>query len=380
MEKTAILKNGQDLVYLAACALHSIPADAARVGAMDLDAVYALTQKHSMTAVCAYALEGCDVPAAWRNAKFSAIRKNMLLDAEREEILRHLEKEGCWYMPLKGVILQTLYPKAGMRQMCDNDILIDPSFRGALEAFMKDRGYRVKNPGKGNHDEYEKPPVYCFEIHEALFHGAYSEAVTAYYTGVREKLQKDPDHEFGYHFSCEDFYLYMLAHAYKHYQISGTGLRSLMDVYVYLDKMGDAMDQGYLGEELEKLGMTDFEKESAALAQKLFSGEAIPLTEEDEDVFLYYLDSGTYGTLKNRVDKRMQAVTGDQNATTVAARTKYLLRRLLPDKWYYRTFFPAAEKHKILVPVAILYRFFRAIWKHPKRIWRELRYALRKNK
>lgn len=44
-------------------------------------------------------------------------------------------------MPLKGVILKELYPKIGMRQMSDNDILFDETYRKDVVRFMKNKGY-----------------------------------------------------------------------------------------------------------------------------------------------------------------------------------------------------------------------------------------------
>lgn len=38
------------------------------------------------------------------------------------------------------------------------------------------------------------------------------------------------------HFSREDFYIYLVAHEYKHYFLGGTSLRSLADTYIYLKK------------------------------------------------------------------------------------------------------------------------------------------------
>lgn len=39
------------------------------------------------------------------------------------------EKAGIWYLPLKGVILKEMYPVYGIRQMADNDILFDFTYR-----------------------------------------------------------------------------------------------------------------------------------------------------------------------------------------------------------------------------------------------------------
>ena len=58
------------------------------------------------------------------------------------------------------------------------------------------------------------------------------------------------------HLSQEDFYLYVTSHEYKHYSAGGTGLRSVLDTYVYLQKAAPDMD--YVTAEAEKLGMAEF--------------------------------------------------------------------------------------------------------------------------
>ena len=72
-------------------------------------------------------------------------------------------------MPLKGVILKELYPKIGMRQMSDNDILFDETYRKDVVRFMKNKGYHLKSGINAHCDEWVKEPVYNFEMHLNLF-------------------------------------------------------------------------------------------------------------------------------------------------------------------------------------------------------------------
>ena len=75
-------------------------------------------------------------------------------------------------MTLKGIILKEMYPKLGMRQMADNDILYDKQYQEELLNFMIARGYEPSQIGEGNHDVYEKAPVYNYEFHTALYNVA----------------------------------------------------------------------------------------------------------------------------------------------------------------------------------------------------------------
>ena len=124
-------------------------------------------------------------------AKERAIRKTMLLDAERGQILAELERLGIWYMPLKGSILKDYYPRYGMRQMGDNDILYDTDRQEDVVILMKERGYTVKCIDKNNQDDFLKLPVYNFEMHSVLCAKKSNAAWYAYYRGIKDRLLRD---------------------------------------------------------------------------------------------------------------------------------------------------------------------------------------------
>ena len=78
-----------------------------------------------------------------------------------------------------------------------------------------------------------------------------------------------------YHFTPEDFYVYLVAHEYKHYVRGGTGLRSLLDVYVFLRRMGDSLDRDYIRRETDKLNITEFETQTErSLSGSLTAGRS----------------------------------------------------------------------------------------------------------
>lgn len=73
-------------------------------------------------------------------------------------------------------------------------------------------------------------------MHTSLFYTVHDSKWQEYYKNIRTRLVKDDDNSYGCHFSDADFYIYMTTHEYKHYAHSETGLRSLLDCYVYLQK------------------------------------------------------------------------------------------------------------------------------------------------
>ena len=351
-----------DMIYLISCAVNRTAPDPGRVQAMDLTEIYAIAERHLLSAAVAMALES----AGYRNVQSaraiaSAVRRTALFDAERTAVLQKLEEAGIWHMPLKGSMLKDLYPLPGMRQMSDVDILCDASREEDVRTIMEGFGFSIDPLSRPNiRDEYLKPPACCFEMHRALFGPDHDERLTGYYRDVKSRLLPDEGFVYRYHFSDEDFYIYMIAHEYKHYSCSGTGLRSMLDTYVFLRKMGERLDWGYINGELNKLGITDFEKQNRSLALRLFEGKA--LTEQDQAMLDYLLSSGTYGTFQNKLRHDISAY-----GKGGMARCRYLLNRLFffpisrRNKRYddFVWAYPLFYKHKFLLPLLPAYRLVR---------------------
>lgn len=365
---------GQDALYLVSCALHDRTPrwDPEK----DTTSLFEFCKFHNITAIAAMALEDLwrvDPPAdpermkPWKQAKEKAIRKNILLNAEREEILAKLEEMGCWYMPLKGSVLQFDYPKFGMRQMSDHDILFDENFREWVHDWMIERGYKAEWYKQGVEDVYLKPPVYNFEMHVALFIKAWKPEMAAYYEDIRSKMIADVDGGYGYHLSDEDFYIYLIAHAYKHFSECGTGLRLLPDIWVYTRKHPQ-LNWDYITGELEKLGAADFEQTCRQLAEKLLDDPAAPaaLTGQERETLTQLLYAGAYGTTQIKVDNKIKG-------GGFRAKLSYAWARVFPSREFLSVLYPEVLEHRWLVPVIWVKRILRAVFVNPLQSIRELK-------
>lgn len=375
-----ISKVGTDLIYLVSCALNSKTPDIKLVEKMNLESVYSMAHFHSLTACIAMPLAECGLPDSpvmrkFKQAKEKSIRKNILLDNERNEIFSYMEKNGIWYLPLKGIILQELYPKFGMRQMADNDILYDSDRRADMIKYMKSRGYNVETDNTDCHDECVKPPVYNFELHTSLFGAMVDNKFLNYFMSIKDRLLTDNSKSFGKHLSDEDFYIYNIAHAYKHYSHSGTGLRTLADCYVYWQKKGKILNESYINAELEKLGISDFEYICRSLSLKLFSQNSefdqSLLTDRECEYLDYFLNSGTYGTQRGLVKNRLTAMLTDGQSNRFV-KLRYFFRRIFLPLNEVQVAYPFYYRHKVLIPVLWIIRIFKALFFRRNKIKNEI--------
>ena len=363
------LKTAYDTVYLVSCALNGQAPDIERCRQMSLPSVYRFSREHLLTAAVSFALEQViELPHAFDQAEKKAIRKLALLEIERSRIFRKFDSAGIWYLPLKGIVLKDCYPKAAMREMTDNDILIDSGKTVEVRTIMEKLGYSCDSFGEYHHDVYSKPPSVEFEMHREMLFEDDMPLYHVYYKDIGNRLIRDGGS--ARRLSAEDFYIHMLAHIYKHYSHAGTGLRSLADVYVYLRIFGRSMDRDYLNTELNKVDLVDFEARISSLANKLFGSEK--LNEDEEKELSCFISFGNFGTAENaQYNKLSSELSGDDS---VHSKMKHLLRRVFISGESLRKRYPFIYEHKILYPLLIIYRPIKGVFTHPGTIISEMRF------
>lgn len=380
----------EDLLYLIRCAVHHQKADPDRIRTMNLDWLYQVSRFHSLAALTYTAAESAWeghpprglLPAGWKEARDTAIRNSLLFAAERKALEAFCEARGIWYLPLKGVLLQKEYPGLALREMADNDILYDAAFQQSVRDWFAARGYEVVEYRQAVHDTYHKPPVFNFEMHTALFDPSAYPEWAAYFAGAVKRLLPVEGTRCGRQFTPEDFYLYVLTHMYKHFTIGGTGLRSLLDIFLFRRAHGKELNQDILRKGLEQLNLTDFDRQTCALAEQIFGSEASPKS-ADPKMLAYYLTSGAHGTVGHRVDNQLKLMAGTAENITGSTKVHYSFRRLFPDRAFMQNWCrhdaPFFLRHPILMPLAYGYRLLynlmhgrgkkfvreqRFLWKH----------------
>lgn len=379
-----------DMLYLVQCSINGLVPDLDRVAKMDLAKVYARSTRQSLEAMTYMVLESLmkaypaekitdetQVLDKWKEAKNKAIRKTILMDAARAELFAYLEEKGIWHVALKGAVLCRMYPEYGMRQMSDNDILFDPAFRQEVHDWFVERGYEVESFGKGNHDEYQKKPVYNFEMHVSLFNESLYPKFTQYYLGLKGRLVLTPGKKFEYTMSDEDFYLYILTHEYKHYSSNGIGLRFLVDLFVYHQTKKD-LNWEYLHVELEKIGLLGFERIMHELSKTVFDipKSKTELTKREKSMMESLIFSNIYGSRKNFWYHHIRKARKTGKKVSLKIKGRYIMYRLFPDRLFLelwcQKYEPYFAQHQWLMPVAPIWRIMKSGVKKRKLIKAEI--------
>ena len=368
----------ETFIYLTYCGLTG---QTAQLDSAPLDKLYTLAAAHSMTALIAKALSPTkafadadkDMQKKWQGALDGAIKRTMLFASEQKIITRFLEENQIWYVLLKGAVISKLYPHFGTREFVDNDILYDSSRTEKVKRFMLGRGYTLQKDFFAA-DEYIKPPLYNFEMHPKLFEDdTEDKSWFVFYEHMLARLRGE-DGKFARCMTDDDFYIYFIIHAYKHYEGCGTGFRTVADEYIILNSPQFHFDFANIDRELDALNMRTFEQHLRGLSTKLFASpdtqEALKTLDAGENGMLYFvLSCGTFGTKENLFVKEFQAMSADRPPSKL----RYYLRRIFPPVSRFRYSNPFVYKHKIVYPFFLLYRMIVKPIQHRKTLKQELK-------
>ena len=370
----------EQYIYLCACAATGKTAE---LESADFETLWNMSRSHNMTALTAKGLLPTEAfknadekeQKRWKNALNNSVKKTMLFDAERKKILRFFEENGIWYAPLKGAVLNSFYKSYGTREFADNDILTDPDRTGEAKTFLLERGYSFRSD-EFSADEYSKQPFFNFEIHRALIDEDVSfERAINYYKNIKERLVKDTGNGFGYHFTDDDFYIFFVFHAFKHYDSRGTGFRTVADEYVTLHTDKLKLDFGYITKELDKLGIREFEEQLRELADALFAEPELicenlrKLSAEAREMLEFILSCNTFGQMENLFKKDLESISGGKKPN----KAKYWLRRAFPPASRFKYSNPFVYKHKIVYPFFLTYRLVANPIRHRRYLKKEIK-------
>ena len=215
-----------------------------------------LSEKHSLAALTYSALSRLEkkpdgeTAEKWEHAYRVGVHADIQQEFAWEEIKERFSKEGIKLLPLKGILLKSLYPEPAFRSMGDLDILYEEKDFEKIKALMRESGYEYRKESAGsNHQIFFRPPVTTVELHRTLLNE--TSPFAEYYKDVWRRALPTAE-PFVCELSREDEYIFLLIHGHKHFSGAGSGVRTILDFWLYLKRYGKELDRKYIAAELSR--------------------------------------------------------------------------------------------------------------------------------
>ena len=338
-------------------------------------ALFSAARKHSVTSLAFQAVKRTAsvvepvVLSQWRDYNLIALAKYSAQVLELERLCDDFERLGTPYMPLKGSCIRRLYPQPAFREMADLDILIPKKRLSECEALLSKRGY-VMQSRQSYHSEWERPPYMAVELHSALI--PYESEFRPFFADPwKNTVCADGTHLTKQ--TLEDEYLYHLVHSAKHYFSGGTGIRSVLDVYIYKSAVGSELDNAYLCRMLEKMRLSEFANSIEELAEAWFSCPGKPLHEDTAQMAQLILTSSTFGSKGNYAVNTIRRYTQKGDSINRAKR-RFFRSMLCPRYADMCWMFPVLQKVPVLLPACHLYRWGKLLVHKPGALIKKIIY------
>ena len=320
----------------------------------DLEAVYPNLKKHNMDAllyegalVCGIAKQSPVMELLFRRyCQHLVVSEGQMRQVHR--IFDAFEAKGIEYLPLKGCRMKGLYPKAELRYMGDADILIRMEQYDRIKPLMGELGFEEK--AESDHELHWHHRELSVELHKRLI-PSYNEDYCQYYGIGWEKAARREGCRWT--MTAEDEWIYLFTHFAKHFRDGGIGCRYVVDLWVYLTHHPE-MDEGYIRQELDKLGLGEFHGNIRQLINVWFEDD--PGDDRTAVITDYIFSSGSWGRSESKAVS--MAVRDSHGGSYRKGKAVYLLRTAFPDARTLNDKYTVLKKAPWLLPAVWVVRPF----------------------
>ena len=264
------------------------------------------------------------------------------------------EKSGVDFMPLKGSVIRSLYPKQEMRSMGDADILIRAEQYDRIIPILKENGFSFVKESN-NEFCWSRSPFYL-ELHRYLVSPSHKDYFKVLGNGW-QYARRAEGFEHKYEMSHEDFLVFLFVHFAKHYRSSGIGIKHMTDIWLYLNKYPD-LDMDLVKRKLDGLNLWDFYQNVLKTVNVWFENEKY-----DNISYLItkkIFSSGAFGTKESSV--KSNALKETESGGIKDMRVKRFFHSVFLPYKNMSMIFPVLEKLPILLPFMWVYRILHALF------------------
>ena len=322
--------------------------------------LYNFSKAHHLAGILGFCSEFVEQLAPELEKKFLYEKNRSIAREATQQVvisafLDKMEEEELFCMPLKGYQIKNMYPHPAMRYMTDTDILIDSNDIEKISRIMKELGLEYDHDTM--HEVIFTNKQLNVELHKTLVPSNLGKSYD-YYADYRRFAQTVEGKQYVKKMSDEDLYVYSVDHIARHYIEGGTGIKSIMDIYIMSQK---ALDWEYIECELSKLGLNKFGHNLKCLSQMWFSEEDIEIDAGIREMADFIFKSGAFGSQKNRA--AAGAFLQEERKCKKQSKLTRLINQIFVSPEHIKTLYPVVRSHSWLYPVYVFVRIGNIMFK-----------------
>lgn len=313
------------------------------------------------------------LPEQERNRYKAKVRQMIVVQTQATslflELYRSMLNLGVTPLVIKGIVCRNMYKLSDYRVSCDEDLLVKREEFSRMDQILLQRGFRrdqidhisrvqevsYYHPGNGLHLEVH---LDLFSEDESAYGHLNREFTDVFDRQIIMKIQGVDIHTM----SETQHMFYLLCHGLKHLLHSGFGIRQLMDMVLFAETYGDAIDWNDIKKRTIRQNMYVFWMNLFDIGEQYlgFSWKKAHLKKPDkeildsEDMLDELLESGVFGKSS---EERIHSANITLQAAEQKKKKHFRLRKsLFPGIEYMSHQYPYLVEKNWLLPVAWMQR------------------------
>lgn len=252
--------------------------------------------------------------------------QNLLFNVYAEEVIRNknqkdslneikalFDKNNIEYYCYKGFSLKELYPREELRFMSDLDIYVGKKQIKKANRILKKNGY--KKIESWTHDiTFSNDKNVILELHhsfqtETNFGKEHIESI------MKNLKRKDTSFELSFE-NKNDEYIVLFFHLLRHQKLSGVGIKSFLDMYLFVKKYKEQLDFDYIHKVYES---TKYYDDCLIIEEYIFD----MFNDRFDDLSSSIIEQGVFGNLERFSENELN----DSNGSKI----KWLIKKMFPS-------------------------------------------------
>lgn len=345
---------------------------------LDLPECYRLSKIHNLEPVLYHMIKPhwaffcqrfAQTMAKLEKAYRAAVYYALTQQAQAGEVVACFQKNAMDLALFKGYRIKDCYPVPELRTMGDLDLLIRRQDRESSHQLLLSLGYACAI-GKGDVWVYRKGNT-TLEVHTRIaenfphnpfdYRAYFSDAISH-----TEEYQGYTCLENGYHL------LFLIYHIAKHLNSTGAGIRLFLDIALFTNQLQGRLDWDVLWDTWREIGLDRAASAVFTLCNRWFGTHLQTLSTFPEETLQelesYIIAGGVFGFETHSAGDLYlrKGLVEKKSRSPFAFHMSLLKDYLFPSMEHMAAVFPPLKKHRYLLPVAYVKRWYLGIFRRRK--------------